>query len=94
MSDSSLDLNQLAYEYDRLEQEADRAWQLHRDAKTAAELAESRKTSARGRLGDALSKAKVCTPCTIAIEGTPRLLTVYNEGCGLGFVVTTNPKPQ
>jgi hypothetical protein len=94
MSNVPSDLDQLAYDYDHLDQEADRAWQIAAKAKATAELAEACKNTARGSLRDALSKAKAEAPCTIAIAGTCRLLTIYEDGYGLSFIITTAPKPQ
>jgi hypothetical protein len=93
MSTMPSDLDRLAYEYDRLEQEADRLIEISVQAKAAAELAEARKNAAQGKVRDALAQSGTHVPCTIAIAiaGTSRLLTVYEDGYGLCFVVTTAP---
>jgi hypothetical protein len=94
MSTMPSDLDRLAYEYDRLEQEADRLIEISVQAKAAAELAEARKNAAQGKVRDALAQSGTHVPCTIAIAGTSRLLTVYEDGYGLCFVVTAAPISQ
>jgi hypothetical protein len=93
MSTMPSDLDRLAYEYDRLEQEADRLIEISVQAKAAAELAEARKNAAQGKVRDALAQSGTHVPCTIAIAGS-RLLTVYEDGYGLCFVVTAAPISQ
>lgn len=94
MSSNTSELSQAAYEFDRLNDEFERAQTVSIEAKEALELSKSLANDARGRLKALLTKASIDLPCTIAIEGTSRLLTVYEDGYGLGYVVTANPNPQ
>lgn len=83
-------LNQLAIEYVRLNDEADRTRKLLVEAQTAAELAEYRVNIAAGELRDSISKSSTDLPITIAIPENDRLLTTHEYG----FLITNSPKPQ
>lgn len=90
MPNNSSELNQLAYDFDRLNSEADRTRKLMAEAKGAAELAECRANTAAGKLRDLVVKSPIELPITIAILESDRLLTIHEHG----FIVTTNPNPQ
>lgn len=94
MSNNLSELSQLAHEFDRLNDELDRARAVSIEAKEILSVAQTRASNAKGKLKAFLEKAPIDFPCTIEVEGTSRLLTVYDDGHGLGFVVTAAPNPQ
>lgn len=90
MSLDPSELNQLAIEYVRLNDDADRTRKLAIETKAAAEIAERRASTAAGRLRDLMAKSSIALPITIAIPESDRLLTAHEHG----FLVTTTPNPQ
>lgn len=92
MSTPEQSLNDLAYEYDRLDTDSRIAWEVVAREKQRAEALSQSAGIAHGKLKDAAFKENMSLPCTIAIIGTNRLITFYEDGYGVSTLLTDAPR--